>query len=82
MLTFYTNVDALMSMLYIYLQLAKRGLNVVLMSRSEEKLSKVAAEISKLHHGNDLSNLQLSCCCGPMESIFCTKMAPLYVATL
>lgn len=29
-------------------QLAKRGLNVVLMSRSEEKLNEVATEISKL----------------------------------
>ena len=30
-------------------QLAKRGLNVVIMSRSEEKLQKVADEISKSH---------------------------------
>ena len=28
-------------------QLARRGLNVVLMSRSEQKLNKVAAEISE-----------------------------------
>ena len=28
-------------------QIAKRGLNVVLMSRSEQKLNKVAAEISE-----------------------------------
>ena len=31
-------------------QLAKRGLNVVLMSRSEEKLNKVATEIRKEQH--------------------------------
>ena len=30
------------------LQLARQGLNVVLMSRSEEKLNKVATEISEL----------------------------------
>ena len=33
-------------------QLAKRGLNVVLISRSEEKLNKVATEISELMHNN------------------------------
>ena len=33
-------------------QLAKRGLNVVLMSRSEEKLNKVATEISELMHNS------------------------------
>lgn len=30
-----------------FLQLARRGLNVVIMSRSQEKLEKVADEISK-----------------------------------
>ena len=33
------------------LQLARQGLNVVLMSRSEEKLNKVATEISELNRG-------------------------------
>lgn len=32
------------------LELARRGLNVVLMSRSQEKLEKVAAEIRETHH--------------------------------
>ena len=32
-----------------FLQLARRGLNVVIMSRSQEKLKEVEDEISELH---------------------------------
>ena len=36
-------------LLHVYMQLARQGLNVVIMSRSEEKLQKVANEISECH---------------------------------
>ena len=41
---------ASMKVLFFSLQLARRGLNVVIMSRSQEKLQKVADEISETQY--------------------------------